>query len=87
MRVVAGYGHVQRIDDPHPRLPLAQDGIDKVVTEVAVGSAVGSGLNAGRQSILLNFQAAFDRVVITPTPLPVSMERSIKPAVFPTDTS
>ena len=82
MRIIAGNCHIQRVDNIDPRFATAQDGVDEVVTEVAMRAAVCPWLNARRQSVLLNLQATLDSLVVAILAGPVAGNRFVKSAVF-----
>jgi hypothetical protein len=52
--VIAGDSHMQRIDHIDRRFTTAKNGVDKVVTEVAVRAAMSARPNSRRQSVFLN---------------------------------
>ena len=59
-----------------------QDGVDEVVTEVAMRAAVSAGLNARRQSVFHNLQATPDSFGVAILAGPVALKYFVKSAVF-----
>ncbi len=78
MRIITGNCHIQRIDDINPWFATTQDGVDEVVTEVAMRAAMSPWRNARWQSVLLSLQAALDSLVVALAANPVADKRFVE---------
>lgn len=85
MRVITGNRHIQRVDDIHPGLAAAQDGIDEVVAKVTMRTAMPPGFNSRRQRGLLDPQTALDGFVVAFLAGSVAGKRLIESGILTTD--